>query len=774
MKNLLIIIFIFSFFNYYAFSQSPLKKEDSQLSIKKAKGKITLDGILDEADWQIAEKSSPFWQSSPYDTTFSTSITETRWVFDDDNIYVSAKCYEKKDKYVVLSLKRDFGPGTTDLFAVIIDPFADGQNAFSFAVSPFGVQREGLISNGNVFSTDWDNKWFSVVKNYDDYWTVEMAIPFKTIRYKNTAAETNASTGSVQQDNSIKWNINMLRFDQSRAQVERSTWSFLPRYSNGNNIAFSGKLIWETPPPKARTNISIIPYVLGSVNKDFLNKKSQNTAPRESLWEGGVGFDAKVAVSSSMNLDLTVNPDFAQVEVDKQVTNLSRFELFFPERRQFFLENADLFGNFGFDNINPLFTRRMGLATDKNNNTVKVPIILGARLTGKLNKNWRVGLMDIQTGVHQDLKLPATNFLATAIQRKVFSRSLLSFIFVNKNNFDIDSSGKNTWNLQKNAYNRVVGLDYNLASADGKWQGKFFYHRSITAVAQSSNYNQPFAAAGNIAYTSNRFLFETGVETVGKGYNAEVGYVPRKNYYRFEPSFKYVFYPKSSIINSWGLGMDGDAFFSRDNHKTTDYDFSPLTLNISFRNTAKLNFIPLRWDFTRLGFDFDPTNTEGKKLLAGTAYTYKRLTATYSSDTRKPFFVNFQGRVGEYFNGKIKSLQSTFSYRLQPYGVISLDVNYNKIDLPTGFNDRQLWLIGPKLDLSFTKDVFFTTFIQYNNQRNNVNLNARFQWRFAPVSDLFIVYTDNYFAVDDITNDYRAFQVKNRGLVLKCTYWLNL
>ena len=767
MKNLLIIIFISSFFNFYAFSQSPVKNGDNKLSIKKAKGKITLDGIIDEADWQVAEMSTPFWQSSPYDTTFSTSITEARWVFDDNNIYVAAKCYQKKDKYVVLSLKRDFGPGTTDLFGVTIDPFADGQNAFSFAVSPLGVQREGLISNGNSFSTDWDNKWFSVVKNYDDYWTVEMAIPFKTIRYKSATSETNVSTDGGQEDNGIKWNINMLRFDQSRPQVERSTWSFLPRFSNGNNIAFSGKLIWETPPPKARTNISIIPYVLGSVNKDFLSKKPKNT-------EGGIGFDAKVAVSSSINLDLTVNPDFAQVEVDKQVTNLSRFELFFPERRQFFLENADLFGNFGFENINPLFTRRMGLATDANGNTVKVPIILGARLTGKLNKNWRIGLMDIQTGVHQDLKLPATNFSATAIQRRVFSRSLLSFIFVNKNNFDIDSLGENTWNLQKNAYNRVVGLDYNLASADGKWQGKFFYHRSITAAVQSSKYNQPFAAAGNIAYTSNRFLFETGVETVGKGYNAEVGYVPRKNYYRFEPKMNFVFYPKSSVVNALHLGMDGDAFFNRDNHQTTDYDFSPLTFRILFQNTAKLNFVPLRWDFTRLEFDFDPTNTEGKKLLAGTSYTYKRLTATYLSDTRKRFYVNFQGRVGSYFNGKINSLQSTFSYRLQPYGVISLDVNYNKIDLPTGYNDRQLWLIGPKLDLSFSKNVFLTTFIQYNNQRNNINLNARFQWRFAPVSDLFIVYTDNYFAVDDFTNDYRAFQVKNRGLVLKCTYWLNL
>ncbi len=756
MKNLFLLILLSFLCSARSLSQSPIPDVDYKLHIKKAKGKITLDGVLDEPDWAAAELASPFWQSIPYDTSFAITKTESRWTFDDNNIYISAKCFQKRDKYVVLSLKRDFGPGTTDLFGVIIDPFADKQNAFSFATSPFGVQREGLISNGNVFTTDWDNKWSLKIKNEENFWTVEMAIPFKTIRYNNS-------------ENSV-WNINMLRYDQSRPVAERSTWAYLPRFASGNNIAFSGQLIWDNPPPKPSSNVSVIPYLLGSFNKDFLNKKPLDT-------EGGIGGDAKIAITSALNLDLTINPDFAQVEVDKQVTNLSRFELFFPERRQFFLENADLFGSFGFDNINPMFTRRIGLATDKDGNTVKVPILLGARLSGKLDNNWRIGVMDIQTGVNRDLNLPATNFLATAIQRKIFSRSLLSFTFINKNNFNSDTLGNNTWELDKNGYNRVLGLDYNLASKDGKWQGKFFYHRSISTPSVLNSLGDsksPFATAGFIRYNNTNFNFETGIENVGKSYNAEVGYVPRRNYYRIEPQFNFVFYPKSTIINSYSFGMDGDSRFRRDDYKTTDWDFSPLEFFLFFKNNAKFSLIPCRWDYTYLDKNFDPTNTGGKELLNGTNYTYRSIRTTFQTDTRKHLSALTQWRYGQYFNGKINSLQTTLSYRLQPYGVISLDVNYNYINLPEGFNDRKLWLIGPKFDMSFNKDLYFTTFIQYNNQRNNINLNARLQWRFAPVSDLFIVYTDNYFAVDDITNDYRAFQVKNRGLVLKCTYWLNL
>jgi hypothetical protein len=311
MKNLFLLAFFIVFDSSFVFSQEKIPS----IHVKKAQGMIILDGVLGEEDWQTAELASPFLQSSPYDTTYSTIKTEVRITFDDNNIYVGAKCLQKKGTYVVQSLKRDFGPGTTDLFGVIIDTYGDKQNAFSFAVSPLGVQREGLISNGNEFTTDWDNKWYSKVETFDDFYIVELAIPFKTIRYNHTAGVN-------------EWNINFLRFNQSVTPPERSTWAFLPRFASGNNVAFMGRLIWETPPPKPRANIALIPYVLGSLNKDVLAKKPVIT-------EGVAGFDAKIAIGSSMNLDLTVNPDFAQVDVDRQQTNLSRFELFFPEKRQF-------------------------------------------------------------------------------------------------------------------------------------------------------------------------------------------------------------------------------------------------------------------------------------------------------------------------------------------------------------------------------------------------------------------------------------------------------
>ncbi len=724
-----------------------------KIHIKKAQSKITLDGKLDETDWQRAELGSPFWESIPYDTSLAITKTEVRLTFDDNNLYIGAKCFQKKESYIVQSLRRDFPPGSTDLFGLIIDPFCDKQNGFSFVTSPLGVQREGLISNGNEFSVDWDNKWFTKVQNEPDFFIVEVAIPFKTLRYQTT-------------DGVNEWFFNFFRFDQSRPQAERSNWAPIPRFASGNNVAFTGKVIWDDAPPKpSRRNISFIPYTLGSTDKDFVAQKPNHT-------EGGIGFDAKVAITSSLNLDLTTNPDFAQVEVDKQQTNLSRFELFYPEKRQFFLENSDLFGSFGFDNINPFFSRRIGLATDSAGNAVKVPIIAGARLTGKLDKNWRIGVLDMQTNGRKDLKIDATNFFATAIQRKVFSRSTVNFLFVNKQDFKSDATtGANLWQQNPNAFNRIVGVDYNLASKDGLWQGNAFVHHSLTPTPQY----QAYAAAAAIKYSNTNVNFASSFETVGRGYAGNAtGYVPRRDYYRTAPIFNFNFYPKSQLVNSWSLGMDGDAFWRLSDNRLTDYFYSPVNFNLFFQNNASLTVIPMRTDYTYLFAPFDPTNTGGKVLPKNTGYTYRSTRFAYKSDSRKVFSFLLQGRLGQYFNGKIQSISTTLTYRWQPYGLFSLDANYSKIDLPTGFNDRRLLLIGPRFDFSFTRSVFFTTYLQYNNQVNNVNLNARFQWRFAPVSDLFLVYTHNYFAEDDTLAGYRSFDSKNRALVLKCTYWLNL
>jgi hypothetical protein len=210
----------------------------------------------------------------------------------------------------------------------------------------------------------------------------------------------------------------------------------------------------------------------------------------------------------------------------------------------------------------------------------------------------------------------------------------------------------------------------------------------------------------------------------------------------------------------------------------TDWD-AGLFFGIIFQNSAEMEGALLRWDYTYLFEPFDPTNTGGTELPVGSRYTYFSNRLSYRSDPRKNFFFALDTRFGQYFNGRVGQYQTTWSYRMHTFGIVSIDASYTRINLPSPYNKADIWLIGPRAELSFSKNVFFNAFLQYNNQANNFNINARFQWRFKPVSDFFLVYTDNYFASGDPLTTIggrpvKAFMVKNRAIVAKLTYWFNL
>ena len=362
------------------------------MHIKKATGKITIDGKLDEADWQIATSLTNFKQNYPSDTSQAEMQTIARVTFDDQFVYVSGVCYQPHN-YTVQSLRRDYPNSSSDNFFVTLDPFRDKLNGFYFASTPYGVEKEALLFTGpggvdnNI---DWDNKWYCNATREEDKFIVEMAIPFKTLRYKLNTNGTN------------EWNINFGRTNYN--YNEKSSWAPIPKNFRLIDLNFSGRLIWDNAPPSPGKNFSIIPFTLVGRSKDFEAATQANN-------DIEAGFDAKVGITPSLNLDLTVNPDFAQVEVDQQVTNLSRFELFFPERRQFFLENSDLFGTFGFPNVNPFFSRRIGLGNNVNTGeNVRVPIVAGARLSGRINKDWRIGFLNIQTGKSVKFVAGRSNF----------------------------------------------------------------------------------------------------------------------------------------------------------------------------------------------------------------------------------------------------------------------------------------------------------------------------------------------------------------------------
>ncbi|TAF93203.1 MAG: hydrolase [Cytophagia bacterium] len=735
------------FLPIWAISQTPHQ-------VKFTTEKIKIDGVLDEAVWQNTPTVGEFWEYFPSDTVKAKLRTEVRITYDDKNIYVSSKCYAISKKFVILSYRRDYRAGGNDNISFIFDTFNDKTNAFLFGMNPLGVMREALLFNGATdgafFSEFWDNKWTGNAQIYDDHWTTEMAIPFTTLRFK---------------EGTKQWFFKSYRFDTQLN--EQSSLIQIPQNQIIMNLGYSIPIEFEKPLKKPGANISIIPYLAAGSSQDFVNPKKPNNGTRLTY-----GADAKIAVTSGLNLDLTVNPDFSNVEADRQIINLTRFDVNFPEQRQFFLENSDLFSGFGSYLINPFlpqqgnvpavgnqiispfFSRQIGIAKDSTTGVgVQNRILYGARLSGKIDDNWRIGLLNAQTADDEFKGISGANFTVASVQRKVFSRSNIAAIFINKQTLRPEL-GRNLA-----SFNRVGGLEYNLASADNRWQGKLYHHQSFSENQQKDAFVNGFS----MMYSVLKYTFRWAHDWVGKGYDAEVGFVPRRDFLRINPTIGFSFYPRTKLVNRYSVGVALEQY-NMPNIGVTDRTVGPF-LSVSFQSSARMLFT-INQNYTYLFSDFDALRSNNRLpvLRKGNGYTYYSASLNYFTDQRKKLWLFAQPLVGQYYNGNIVSLVGSLNYRGQPYINLAMNFTYNHINLPIGKND--VFLIGPRLDWTFSKSVFWTTFLQYNSQFENMNVNTRLQWRFAPVSDFFLVYTDNY---DTFNGNSR-----NRSIQAKLTYWFNL
>ena len=754
MKYWLFNTFILLLFGSLTWAQTGnyvLEDAAPQINLKKKIDEIVLDGELNEETWKIAQVSKNFTQYFPTDSLQAIGDTEIYMSYDENNFYIAAKCYTPEDDFRVESLKRDYGFGGNDNISFLFDTYNDITNAFLFGMNPVGARREALISNGgktfNSFDASWDNKWDGDSKMYDNYWICELAIPFSSIRYK---------------EGTTKWRFNSYRNDAQTNEI--TCFINIPRENILMNLNFMADLNWEEPLSKPSQNTSIIPYAIAGVARDF-----EDTNETEARITSNVGGDAKISVSSSLNLDLTLNPDFSQVEVDQQVANLDRFEIFLPERRQFFLENADLFSQFGIQRARPFFSRRIGVSIDTvTENNIQNTIFGGARLSGKINENLRIGILNMQTAAQRNNDLPSFNYLVAAAEQQVFDRSNIGFLFVNKQGINTKDFGGTV-----DDYDRIAGIEYRLNSKDNFWTGKLSHMQAITP----NDEEMKFSSFGQIEYNQEKYRLELATLIVGEGYDAEVGFVPRRDYILFSPEADYRIFPKTDKIGQMTFSVDTRLFYKlgRDDstiledfgHEETNVDFD---WDISFSNNHRFNFSADYAEFILLN-DFDPTRIQDDDifLAAGSEHSNLRFGLSYRSDRRRTFYYEINPLVGRFFGGIQSGVNGEFSYRFQPFGSLSLTYNYNHIDLGTGFDVANLWLVGPRLELTFSKKLFWTTFVQYNNRIENLNINSRFQWRFAPVSDFFIVYTDNY------NTELRSnVTSRNRTLVAKLTYWLNL
>jgi len=554
-------------------------REPPQINIQRIVDEIILDGILDEKTWEKAKMKSRFTQYFPTDSLPAIGDTEIFMSYDDDHFYIAAKCYSSGKDFRIESLKRDFSFARNDNINFIFDTYNDNTNAYQFSMNPVGARKEALISSGGKTSaaidTSWDNKWDGNSKIYDGYWICELAIPFSSIRFKK-------GTG--------KWRFNSYRNDAQNNEI--TCYINVPRENNLMNLNYMADVVWEEPLDDPGRNISIIPYLTAGTNRDF-----EDSSERGYQSEFNVGGDAKLGISSSLNLDLTVNPDFSQVEVDQQVTNLDRFEISLPEKRQFFLENADLFSGFGTGSARPFFSRRVGVSIDTlTENNIQNTIYGGARLTGKLNENFRIGLLSLQAASQKGNDLPSFNYTVLAAEHQVFDRSNIGFILVNKQAMNTKDFGGTVDN-----YDRVAGLEYRLHSKNNFWTGKASFMKAFTPNDKEMKYN----LFTQLEYNRRHYRLEWVTLIVGDGFDAEVGFVPRRDVVLLSPEFDIRFFPKTEKIAQMTFSADARIFYKLgkdDNEIIRDFGHEETRLAfdwvMSFNNNHELNLELDLEDFT--------------------------------------------------------------------------------------------------------------------------------------------------------------------------------
>lgn len=709
------------------------------LNIARTSTPIRVDGDLNEPVWQMAAVTDTFWLKWPRDGGPAPEQTEVRCAYDDRFVYIAFVARDTSPDYVIQSIKRDVGYWDSDGVAVVLDPTNTGNNGYFFGVNPVGAQTEALLSAGNdELDTNWDNKWYVETRRYADRWTAEYAIPLRILRFKEGQTD---------------WGINFIRNDLSNGVY--STWAQVPFQFDGTDVGWAGKLVWDASPRSMKGNYNIIPYATSSVSKDYEEKEPWKIQPN-------AGLDAKIGIGSGLNLDVTVRPDFSQVEIDEQVVNLTRFDVQLPEKRTFFLENGDLFGNFGIPPIRPFFSRRIGLNDDGD----QLPILGGLRLTGNLGSDTRIGAMMMYT--QKKDSTPARNNTALAINRRIFGRSRVSGYFLDRESFDGSER-------IRNQSSRNAGIETLFISNNSQWTSWLTHHRSFKPGIKDQNW------WGNMGfnYRTRGFSWLTDVLHIGENYYADLGFEQRiENYdvvrdttlrigYNFVfNNFSYQIFPKkteTSRINYIELG--GELFTVFNPGGSLNEASNELYANINFKNTSEfaIGFSP-NWANVPVPFKFDDEDDLTLcPALPAASYQFASVGTEWSSDYRKRFFFSVSAKAGSFYNGQQYGGGFELNGRIRRFMNLRLAVEYNRLTFPAPYCNVELFNLTPRVEVFFAKNLWWTTFIQYNTQADNFNINSRLQWRFRPMSDVFVVYTDNY-AV-------QLGNVKNRALVAKVSYW---
>ena len=426
----------------------------------------------------------------------------------------------------------------------------------------------------------------------------------------------------------------------------------------------------------------------------------------------------------------------------------------YPEKRQFFIENSDLFSDVGDDTNKPFFSRRIGISYDSTQGQyIQNPIIFGTKLSGKIGENYRVGILNMQTQKLSSINQPSINYGMAVIERRIFTNSRISSFLINKQPINNDANFSQS-------FNRVAGVELKLLSTNTNFSTDLYFNKTFDNLKTKNTYSY----GGKLMFTNSRLRIMNYFSKIAENYNPEVGFIMRKNVFYYSPSIRYIFYPSTGLVNNHGAEVDYE-FYNHPIYGDTDKKLE-LKYSISLNNRSGF-FFQFQKEYTLLLYDFDPTRTGIEFLPSESGYNYNRGTISYNSSNQRLFSFKLNSSIGGFFNGDLYSYGLSINYRIVPYVNIDLSYNNNKILLP--YANSNLSSYSSKVEVSFNTKLFLTTFFQYNSQIDNINLNTRLRWNFKPLSDIYIVFTDNYFAKGS-----NLFDLKNRSLALKLNYWINI
>ncbi|MGG8497734.1 DUF5916 domain-containing protein [Tenacibaculum sp. TC6] len=650
---------------------------------------VTLDGQLDEEVWKIVPEYTGFSNYMPTDKGLAENQTSVKIFHNKNYMFISAVYNDTTEKTQVSTLKRDVSIAFSDAFIMIFDTQNQEQNAYFFAVNSLGNQSDGLIERrkeGYNLSFSWNAVWKSKTAIQGNKKIYEIAIPLKALNYD------------------AKQGVFGVQF--YTRDIKNNSWTILKRVDRNYptfDLRFTEKFKVDSLPAKLVSRFSVTPSFTVNYQEE-LKTNHKNTSYKPSL-------DVQYNLSSSLKLDATLNPDFSQIEVDQQVTNLTRFSVFFPERRNFFLENSDLFSNLGVDEVNPFYSRRIG---------EKSTIQFGLKLSGNLTSKTRIGALNVQTSENE--KVSAQNFGVLVAEQQLSKNFTTTLFAINKQEVDGFKFVAD--------YNRVIGGNLNYKSNNKKWLGVFNYAKSFSENISDKN---TFVNAG-IWYNRRGLNWNASIKNVEKNYITEVGFTPRlynydavhqnsvrEGYMQTTFGAQYEkFYEHSKSINSIRLlNYSNDTYYDED--KKLNQISHYLNSAVFFKDLSALYYI-FNYNYVHLKYGFDALGN-GHPIQTG-IYKYGTIKLGYNSANNQQFRYQFNVQKGTYYGGKRTTGEVYTNYQLLPFANLALTYQVNKIDLNELGKDT-FHLARFTGELFFNNQLNWTTYVQYNTQRNAFNVSSR-------------------------------------------------